>query len=158
MKEEVKERFIEINGQMVQVSEEVYRTFKRPAWAERQRNRRKWRCKAEGKRCMKNCEECTRKADGAPLSLDEWYEDPKEFKQQEISSEEIFMRDLAVEALHQAISMLANNDQAILILYSEGFSDHKISDRIGMPQTTVSYRRKILIKALREQLKDYHEG
>ena len=53
------------------------------------------------------------------------------------------------------ISMLAKNDQEILILYNEGFSDRKISDRIGMPQTTVSYRRKILIKALREQLKDY---
>ena len=104
---------------------------------------------------MKKCEECTRKADGTPLSLDEWYEDPKEFKQTEVSSEEIVMRDLTVEALHQAISMLAKNDQTILILYNEGFSDRKISDRIGMPQTTVSYRRKILIKALREQLKDY---
>ena len=104
---------------------------------------------------MKNCEECTRKADGAPLSLDEWYEDPEEFKQKEISSEMIVMRNLTVEALHQAISMLAENDQAILILYNEGLSDRKISDRIGMPQTTVSYRRKILIEALREQLKDY---
>ena len=60
-----------------------------------------------------------------------------------------------IEALHKALAQLAPNDRIILELFGEGLSDRKISALIEKPQTTVSYRRKVLLKALREQLKDY---
>ena len=39
------QRFIEIDGEQVAVTEEVYRAYKRPLWVERKRKERESRCR-----------------------------------------------------------------------------------------------------------------
>jgi len=39
-----KERYIKINGKEIPVTEEVYRAYKQPAWAEHKRKEREKRC------------------------------------------------------------------------------------------------------------------
>ena len=150
-----KQRYIEIDGQQVTVTEEVYKAFKRPAWAEMKRMQRAWRCNIDGHRCTGDCSKCQKRAEGAPISIDRMLEDGLDIPQQGDSLEDTVMMNIAIEELRKALAQLAPNDRAIIELFGKGLSDRKISAQIGMPQTTVSYRRKVLIKVLREQLKDY---
>lgn len=140
---------------MIPVSEEVYRAFKRPAWAEMKRKQQSWRCKVNGHRCTEDCSKCQKVADGAPVSIERILEDGLDIPDSGSSLEDTVMMNIAIEELHKALAQLTPNDRAIVELFGEGMSDRKISAEIGVPQTTVSYRRMILIKALREQLKDY---
>lgn len=72
------QRYIEIEGQLVPASEEVYRAYKRPAWAERKRKEREIRCLYEkGTRYTKSCRACELEIakKGLVLSLDKLTED-----------------------------------------------------------------------------------
>jgi len=40
-------------------------------------------------------------------------------------------------------------------LFSEGVGDRKIAQMLSKPLTTITYRRKVLFKKLREELKDW---
>jgi DNA-binding NarL/FixJ family response regulator len=42
----------------------------------------------------------------------------------------------------------------LMELLGEGWSDRQIAKKTGIPQTTVSYRRKVLLKKIRENLKN----
>lgn len=152
---ENKHRYIEIEGRQIPVSEEVYREFKRPAWAEVKRKQRGWRCFADGHRCMDDCSKCKYRPNGAPESIERMLEDGLDVEDHSDSLEDTVIMNILIEELHKALAQLAPDDRSILELFGDGLSDRKISDKIGIPQTTVSYRRKILLKALREQLKDY---
>ena len=82
-------------------------------------------------------------------------DDGLDIPQQGDSLEDMIMMNIAIEELHKVLAQLTPDDRSIIELFGEGFSDRKISAQTGIPQTTVSYRRKILLKALREQLKDF---
>ena len=148
-------RYIEVNEQKVLVSEEVYRAYKRPAWTERQRKRRAWRCRINGHRCMKDCSTCSRLADGAHLSLEQMQEDGLDILSSEVSPEDVVIQKVMLEELNKVMEQLSPKDKTILKLFGEGMSDRRIAQRTGIPQTTVSYRRKRLIQFLREELKDF---
>ena len=65
------QRYIEIEGQQIPVTEEVYRAYKRPAWAEHKRQERAKRCRDEnGNRCTKDCRLCEKSRERSTLSLD----------------------------------------------------------------------------------------
>ncbi len=142
------EYYITINGEQIPVTEEVYRAYKRPAWAERKRQQRQ-RAKGTGG------PDCTKAVGATPLSIDRMLEDGLDIPQGGSSLEDTVIMNIMIEELRKALAQLAPNDRQILELFGDGLSDRKISAKIGMPQTTVSYRRKVLLKALREQLKDY---
>ena len=143
-----KKHYIEINGEKIPVSEEVYRAYRRPVWKERKRQQRQ-REKGTGG------PDCTKAVGAAPLSIDRMLEDGLDIPDSGSSLEDTVILNETIDALRKALAQLAPNDRSILELFGEGLSDRKISAQIGMPQTTVSYRRKILLKALREQLKEY---
>ena len=142
------EYYIEIDGQKIPVTEAVYRAYKRPAWKEKKRQQRQ-REKGTGG------PDCTKAVGAAPLSIDRMLEDGLDIPQGGSSLEDTVIMNELIGELHKALAQLAPNDRAILDLFGDGLSDRKISAETGIPQTTVSYRRKILIKKLREQLKDY---
>ena len=57
------------------VSEEVYRAYKRPIWAEHKRNDRQKLCQVSDgkgglKRCIEDCSKCNHTKEGSVLSLD----------------------------------------------------------------------------------------
>lgn len=134
---EEKQRFITIDGQNISVSEEVYHAYKQPAWRER-------------KQKMRDLE-----ADRTPYSLDRMEEDGMDVSDDDQRVEEIVMQKEMAKTMYRAIDELDPEARIIVLLFSKGVSDHKISEQIGMPQTTVSYRRKVAFKTLREKMKDY---
>lgn len=73
-------RRLKIDGQQIPVTEEVYRAYKQPLWAEHKRKERKKRCitgngKGGTKRCTKDCRTCEKKREGSILSLDKFADD-----------------------------------------------------------------------------------
>ncbi len=143
-----KEYYIIVDGQKVPVDEETYRSYKRPMWKEKKRVQRQ-KAKATGGK------DCAKAVGATPLSIDRMLEDGLDIPAEGSSPEDIYMRRVTIKAVRNALAQLDPDDRIILVLVGKGLSDRKISAKIGMPQTTVSYRRKILYKALREQLKDY---
>lgn len=142
------EYYITINGEQIPVTEAVYRAYKRPAWKEKKRQQRQ-REKGTGG------PDCTKAVGAAPLSIERMAEDGLDIQQSGSSLEDTVIMNIMIDELHKAMAQLAPNDRAILNFFGDGLSDRKISAKTGIPQTTVSYRRKALIKKLREQLKDY---
>lgn len=71
-----KQYYIQMDGQEIPVTEEQYRAYKRPLWAEHKRLEREKRCRDEkGNRCTKDCNLCDRGHAGTVLSLDQFAED-----------------------------------------------------------------------------------
>ena len=140
--------YIEIDGQQIPVTEAVYRAYKRPYWKEKKRQQRQ-REKGTGG------PDCTRAVGATPLSIERMMEDGLDIPQGGSSLEDTVIMNELIDELHKALAQLAPNDRAILEFFGDGLSDRKISAVTGIPQTTVSYRRKVLIKKLREQLKNY---
>lgn len=73
--QETKQYYLIIDGQEVTVTEEVYRAYKRPIWAEHKRNDREKLCqvsdgKGSLKRCTDDCSKCNRTREGSVLSVD----------------------------------------------------------------------------------------
>ena len=140
-----KEYFIKNDGEQIWVTEEVYRAYKRPNWTEHKRKERQ----------RKRAQENANALDATPLSTDRMLEDGLDIADPGDSLEDVVMLGIAIEELRKALSQHASDDRAIMELLGDGLSDRMISAKIGMPQTTVSYRRKKLFKKLREQLKEY---
>lgn len=69
--------------------------------------------------------------------------------------EDAVMLQLTIKELYKALDNLTSDDRAIIDEFADGKSDHEIADDLGRPQTTVSYRRKVILKQLRRDLDNW---
>lgn len=159
--------YLTIDGENIPVTEEVYRAYKRPDWAEHKRRERSKRCQGEnGHRCTGDCSKCKFSKSGGTLSLDSLMD---EDGYQAASSEdvaEIVMYGLLLEKLYEELDKLAPTDELILRLFSYGKSEREIAEIlksrsetdpsiVKMSQKTVNNHKNALFAMLREKLKDY---
>ncbi|MEK3674154.1 hypothetical protein [Paenibacillus sp. FSL R10-2771] len=153
-----------VDGQQVPTSEEVYRAYKRPAWAERKHKEREMRCLDEkGNRCTKNCRECDleRAEKGLPpierinsiLSLDKFTEDGFEVSDTVDLAELVADKQL-YEELFAALKELAPENRRIMELFCIGKSERDIAADIGLSQKAINKRKTKLFTQLQERLKD----
>lgn len=149
------QRFIEIDGQKISVTEEIYRAYKRPLWAEHKRKEREKRCRAEkGNRCMKDCSKCDKQRTGSTLSLDKFAEDGFEVADS-VDVAELVAEKLLFEALAAALDELDPQNKRIAKLYGEGLSERQIAKEVGLSQKTVNNRKTRIFDQLHQRLKDY---
>ena len=152
---EKKQRCIEIDGVQVSVSEEVYRAFMRPIWAERKREEREKRCRTKnGNRCIDDCSKCPETRSGRPLSIERMVEYGQDVPEP-IGMEEIIVRKQLLEALHTAVLQLNPKDRRIIDLFNDGYSEREIGIEVGLSQRGVNKRKARIFGQLRERLKDY---
>ena len=69
-----------VSAIMVPATKEQYEAFMQPLWAEMKREERSRRCtvsdgKGKLKRCELDCKSCEKMKDGAPLSLESFFEE-----------------------------------------------------------------------------------
>lgn len=147
--------YIEIDGEQIHVTEDVYRAYKRPLWAEHKRKEREKRCRdSKGNRCIRDCSQCDRQRTGGILSLDRLTEDgfdvadPTDFTTL-IEDEQI------VEALHIALDKLDPLDRQIIDLFGIGKSEREIAAAVGMSQKGVNKRKARIFAELRARLKSF---
>ena len=150
---------VEVGKHTVTVTEEVYKAYKGPLWKEHKRQERERRCFLGTHRCMANCEECPKywawtDTYGDPYSIEKMDDDGLEI-QDDYSLEDEVIHRILNEALHNAVDELSQVDREIIILYANKVGTREIAEKVHMPQSTVSYREKIIIKQLRNKLKDW---
>ncbi len=149
------QRYIKIDGQQIPVTEEVYRAYKRPAWAEHKRKDREKRCRDEnGNRCNRDCSKCDKQRTGSVLSLDKFTEDGFEVAES-VDIAELMADKLLFEELYAALEELDPDNRRIMELFSIGKSEREIASDIGLSQKAINKRKTKLFAQLRERLKDF---
>ena len=154
-----KEYYLTIDGQKIPVTEDVYRAYKQPVWAERKRQERDKRClvsNGEGKtkRCMEDCSQCDKQRSGSTLSLDKFTEDGYEVPGA-IDVAELVAEKLLFEELTAALNELDPQNKRIAELCGEGMSERQIADKVGLSQKTVNNRKAKIFGQLQQRLKNY---
>lgn len=153
------EYYLTIDGQKITVTEDVYRTDRRPVWAERKRQEREKRClisdgKGKTKRCVGDCSQCDKQRIGSVLSLEKFSEDgyevPGSFDVAELVAEKLLFEELAA-----ALDELDPQNKRIAELYGDGMSERQIADKVGLSQRTVNKRKAKIFGQLHQRLKNY---
>ena len=155
-----KERFIEIDGEQIPVTEEVYFAFKRPAWRERKRKERERRCLDENSnRCIKNCRVCDleraknnlppMKRDMGNVSIerlkDDGFELADPFVLEELVAEKIMLEELAA-----ALGELNQDDRALVdALFFKEMTERDYANEINITHQGVNRRKQRVLKNLR---------
>lgn len=157
---ENQKRYIHINGKQIPVTEESYRAYKRPAWAERKRKEREKRCvtsngKGDTKRCTGDCSKCDKQRTGSILSLDSLTEESGFEPCDPIDIAELVADKLLFEELYAALEELDPDNRKIMELFSIGKSERDIAADIGLSQKAINKRKTKLFAHLRDRLKDF---
>jgi RNA polymerase sigma factor (sigma-70 family) len=152
-------RYIEIDGEQITVTEEQYRAYKRPLWAEHKRRERESRCRdAAGVRCKKTefeCRNCPNGRSGRTLSLEQFADEGFEIPDYSEPLESL-MTALIHDELDAALSALeAESYQIIKMLFFEGLTERQTADRIGLSQKGVNKRKHKILEQLRDNLKNF---
>jgi RNA polymerase sigma factor (sigma-70 family) len=156
MENQSQEFYVTINGQQVPVSEEVYRAYKRPAWAEHKRQERSKRCIGEnGSRCNGDCSKCDKLRTGGTLSLNAFEEDGFEPSDTSPDPAEIVADKLLLEELFKALDELDPDSRRICKLIAQGATEREIAAMLGIRQSTLNYRKRQLMVRLRDRLSDF---
>lgn len=168
MENKNKKRTLKIRGQVVEVSEEVYRAYIRPIRAEQRRKRREWKCRiingGHYVRCTEKCETCPyylagNSALGNVTSLDRLVDCEVEIedKDTDLGNDLIELETQSEEysALHKAISQLTPRQQEMIrMIYFEGKSQEEVASVMKVTQATVSITLNRAIENLRKILKN----
>ncbi|SFS09064.1 RNA polymerase sigma factor [Anaeromicropila populeti] len=158
--QETKQYYLTIDGQEVTVTEEVYRAYKRPIWAEHKRNDRQKLCQVSDgkgglKRCTEDCSKCSRTKEGNVLSLDGLEEAGYSVEDRTQDVAEIVAEKVLLEELFKALEELDPNSHRICKLLMEGCSKREIARIMSIPQSSFEYQLKKLMASLRERLENY---
>jgi len=161
----ITERFIEIEGEQIPVTEEVYRAYKQPAWAEHKRKERERRCRdSKGRVCTQSCRLCDLnrmlddkepiKKNSLLLSL-EWFQEDGYDPKDPVDIEEIIAEKQLLKELLSALEELDPDNRRIMELFANGKSEREIAADIGLSQKAVNKRKTKLFAQLRERLTNF---
>lgn len=150
-----------IDNQVIEVTEEVYRAYKQPLWAERKRQEREKRCvigngKGKVKRCTSDCSTCDKQKTGSALSLDKFSADGFDIPEL-ISVDELVADKLLLEELYKALGELDPENRMIAELFSMGKTEREIAEYIGRSQKTINNRKPKIFTQLLESLKNWSD-
>ena len=147
-----------VSAIMVPATKEQYEAFMQPLWAEMKREERSRRCtvsdgKGKLKRCELDCKSCEKMKDGAPLSLESFFEETElEFDDPDANQCEAILTAMLFEDLLEKLHQQAPDLASIFEMLYDGKSQYAIADLIGKPQTTVNYMVKRMRIILQQQV------
>ena len=168
MQENEKEFCLDIMGEKVLVSKDIYLAFVRPERAEQRRRSRQWRCRVVGPkgnfvRCTRNCAECKyaqsgKSTTGNYLSLEGIKEAGIEIEDKEFDMEANLIEREEKQELHkrlfEAIALLTPRQQEVVrLIYLENKSQAEVASSLNITQGTVSITLERAINNLRNLMK-----
>ena len=148
------QHYIKIDGKKIYVTEEVYRAYKRPAWAEHKRKEREKRCiisdgKGRTKRCTEDCSKCGKQRTGSALSLERFKEEGFEITDP-IDIAELIADKLLLEELYAALKELDPEEHSLIdALFFKNRTERDYATDIGLKRQSVNKRKKIILEKLR---------
>ena len=165
-----KPRTLKIRGQIVEVSEEVYRAYIRPIRAEQRRKRREWKCQKLSEtgghyvRCKDRCENCPyylagNSALGNVTSLDKLADCEVEIEDKRSDVEANYIEQETqkeeYEKLHAAIATLTPRQQEMVrLIYFEDKTQEEVAQIFGIDSSSVRHALKRIKDALRKKLEN----
>jgi len=124
--------YIQIGGEQVPVTEEVYRAFKRPAWAEDKR----WKVRIDRERSLERLI-----ADGFDIPSDDPLVD------------EIVADKFLLDMLMLALDKLTDDERGLVdALFFEEKSEREVARETGVPHQTVHSRKAAILRKLKSWL------
>ena len=144
-------RFVFVNGERVQVTEEVYQTIRA------QNNHERWKMRCENRctlvkyaECRGDCQHCRCHTTGKITSLDALNAEKMSFMDAQIDIEADFIRRETWQFIYQCADEVIDRGAAILRLYVENdYSFHEISEALGIPYSTIRWRINRILRELR---------
>lgn len=139
-------------------SKKVYDEYMRSVWREEKALEREDRCmvsNGKGKivRCTGNCASCEHRNENSMLSIETAEENGSLNIEDKNARPDAIAEDVELlKALWERIDELCDEDQTIIKMFGEGFTESKIADAIGMSQPAVNYRKKKILKELKKNL------
>lgn len=149
---ETKEFYVTIDGQQIPVTEEVYRAYMRPVWAEQKRQEREKRCRVDGVRCMEDCSRCPHQRTGSVVSLDQLAEDGFLPADRQADIEEIIAGRIMLEDLFRALEELDPDGRLMCELFGQGMSEREMTKVFGVSRPVIHKRLTRLFEHLRKIL------
>lgn len=155
---------LRINGQNVEVSEEVYKAYMQEEWREGQRRYRSWRCRnGKGVRCKARCEECPyyrlgNSPKGSDVSIEGMMEEEdSNFDIPDLTTdvEVEVAQNILHEELFKARTALSEREQEVFDMLFEGRSERDIAARLGVTPSRAHTIKDNLFKKLRGILSAY---
>lgn len=151
---ESKEYYVIIDGQQVPVTEEVYRAYMRPVWAEQKRQERSKRCRVDGVRCTGDCSQCPHQRTGSVVSLDQLADDGYHPADTQADIEEIVAGRIMLEDLFRALDELDPDGKLMCELFGQGMSEREMTQVFGVSRPVVHKRLTRLFSQLRKILEE----
>jgi DNA-directed RNA polymerase specialized sigma24 family protein len=146
--------YIKIDGKKIYVTEEVYRAYKRPAWAEHKRKEREKRCiisdgKGRTKRCTEDCSKCDKQRIGGSLSLEIFKEEGFEVTDP-VDIAEFVADKLLLEELYAALKELDSEERSLIdALFFKNRTERDYATDIGLKHQSVNKSKKKILDKLR---------
>ena len=165
---EQKQYYVIVNGQKVEVTEEVYRAYVRPVRAQQRTEKRNKRCKVKGERfglvrCTGDCSKCEyaksgKALGGAEQSLEVLAESGFELPSESDMETELIIKEEREErsaAVNAAVEQLSERQRYVVkAIFFESATQAQIAARLEVKQATVSTTLNRALKNLKKFLKD----
>ena len=165
MSNEAKKYFIPVDGNPIEVSEEVYRAYYQPIWNTRYHAQKNGECrctKAQLWKCDGVCPGCPFYAAGKKVSIDT----PIGGEEDELtlgdtladdapSAESILMDKELLDALYDELNRLDPDGRRICELLMH-HSEHEAANIMGMARSTFKHHWAKIQANLQEKLKEYY--
>ena len=133
-----KEYYILVDDEKVPVSEEVYRAFKRPAWAEKKRRQRE------------------QENGTTPLSLDSLTEAGFDIPSGDTLVDEIVEDKLLLDMLFAALAELTDDERGLIdALFYQEKSEREVARELEIPRNTFVYRKDKILSKLKNILENF---
>lgn len=148
------QRFIEVDGEQIPVTEEVYRAYKRPLWREHKQKEREKRCaisdgKGRTKRCEGDCGKCEKRRNGGVLSLD-WFTEMGVDNADPVDMAELVADKLLLEQLLAALDDLEPDERLLInALFQDDRTERDIAAELGISHQAIGKRKQKVLAKLR---------
>ena len=159
-----KQYFIPVNGELIPVTEEVYKEYYRPIWRTHYHASKHGQCGCtDWRRCEGDCGLCRYRIAGDSLSLDAEYEGEEGSKLTLLDTIEdsapnivdIMADKLMLQELFKVLEELDPDSRHICELICQGKTEREIAAEFGVRQSTLNYRKNKLMDKLRKRLQDF---
>ena len=161
-----KQYYIPVDGELIEVTEEVYRAYYQPIWNTRYHAQKNDECrctKAQLWKCDGICPSCPYYAAGKKVSIDTPIGGEDDdltlgdtLTDEAPSPESIAADRELLQALYAELERLDPDGKRICQLIMAGMSEREIAAAMGRRQSTVNYQKRKVLSMLREALEDLY--
>ena len=161
-----KQRYIPVGKKLIPVSEEMYLDHTRWIANERYRARRDHRCgNNDYTKCNGDCGHCIYQIPGDVLYMDSLVNTNNDHSEDSsfgfdipdtsASVEDLVVNEIMLTSLLKDLDSIMPDGAQIFSLIAHGFTERQVAAKLGISQSTLSYRKSKLFNYIRQHREDF---